>query len=82
MQHREITCVVELCTINCQQRHTKTLTELNNVVIMFKKATNHKQKMIVAIKYTRAAAQEWLHCAANYRTLTNKHSSWETRTAQ
>jgi hypothetical protein len=37
MQHREMTCVVELYIINCQQRHTKTLTELNNVAIMFKK---------------------------------------------
>jgi hypothetical protein len=60
----------------------KTLTELNNAAIMFKKATNHKQKTIVAIKCTQTAAQEWLHCAANYRTMTNKHSSWETRTAQ
>jgi len=82
MQHREMTYVVELYTINCQQRHTKTLTELNNVAIMFKKPTNHKQKMIVAVKCMQTAAQEWLHCAAIYRTLTNKHSSWETRTVQ
>jgi hypothetical protein len=38
--------------------------------------------MIVAIKCTQTAAQEWLHGAANYRTLTNRHSSWETPTAQ
>ena len=79
MQHREVTCVVELYTINC---HTKTLTELNNVAIMFKKATNHNQKMIFAIKCTQTAAPEGLHCAANCKTLTNKHSSWETRAAQ
>ena len=74
MQHREMTWVVELYTINCQQRHTKTLTELNNVAIVFKKSTNHKQKMILTIKCMQTAAQEWLHCAANYTTLTNKHS--------
>jgi len=38
--------------------------------------------MIVVIKCTQTAAQELLHCAANYRTLTNKHSSWENLTAQ
>ena len=52
MRHREITCVAELYTINCQHRHMKTLTELNNVAITFKKATHYKQKMIVAIKCT------------------------------
>jgi hypothetical protein len=82
MQHREITWVAGLYTINCQQRHKKTLTELNNVAIMFKKATNHKQKMNVASQCTQTAAQGWLHCDANYRTLTNKHSSGEIRTAQ
>jgi hypothetical protein len=73
MQHREITCVVELHTINCQQKHTKTLTELNTVAIMFKKAANHKKKLLLLL-----SARRQQHRSGYIALLITEH--WRTNT--